>query len=99
MVEKSRKNKGKVHRGLKKAAQQGGQHCQAVFQGDLATVLTMVFEMVEEFSKEDLAAMKLDPMPLSYIVRIDDLAYGVDYQVDLTGLPRFVKALEELEDD
>jgi hypothetical protein len=99
MVEKARKNKGKVHEGLKKAAQQGGQHCQAVFQGDLATVLTMVFEMVEEFSKEDLAAMKLDPMPLSYIVRIDDLAYGVDYQVDLTGLPRFVKALEELEDD
>ena len=99
MVEKARKNKGKVHEGLKKAAQQGGQHCQAVFQGDLATVLTMVFEMVEEFSEEDLRAMKLDPMPLSYTVRIDDLAYGVDYQVDLTGLPRFIKALEELEDD
>jgi hypothetical protein len=102
MVEKARKNKGRIHKGLQKTAQQSGAHCQAVFQGDLATVLTMVFEMVEEFSKEDLAAMKLDPMPLSYIVRIDDLAYGVDYQVDLTGLPRFVKAiqeLEELEDD
>lgn len=99
MSKLAERNKGKVQKDLAKTAKMAGRHCQAVFKGDLAPLMVLAFEMVEEFSDEDFPALDLDPMPLSYTVRVDDLAYGVDYKMGLKGLPRFIEAMESLDDD
>lgn len=98
MVQQASKGRGEVHPGLAKLAQEAGPDCQGVFQGDLGVILTMIFEIAEEVSGEDLASLKIDPMLMSYALKINDRSYGMNYQVDLKGMAGFIAAMEELED-
>jgi len=50
MIKKAKKGKGKTHPGLAKLSKAAGSSCQAAFQGDLAPVMILIFEIAEELS-------------------------------------------------
>jgi len=99
MIEQSRHKREAVNPKLAKLAREAGPGCQAVFQGDLTTILTMVFSLAAEMSDEDIPTVDLDPLPLSYAVNIDQDSYRAEYRLGLQGIDKLVAFLKELDDD
>jgi len=99
MIEQSRHKREAVNPKLARLARKAGSGCQAVFQGDITTILTMVFSLAAEMSDEDIPTVDLDPLPLSYVVNIDQDSYRTEYRLGLQGIDKLVAFLKELDDD
>jgi hypothetical protein len=98
MIKKSKQRRGAPNPELVRLAKQGGSDCQAVFTGDLAPLLDMVFEIMEEFSDEEMPALNMEPIPASFVVGVGELKYSARYEVGLEGLGKFIQAMDELEE-
>jgi hypothetical protein len=98
MIKQSKQRRGAPNPDLVRLAKRAGPRCQAVFQGDMAPLMNMIFEIAEEFGDEDLPALELDPIPASYVLSVGDNTYTVSYQVGLRGLGKFIQAMDELEE-
>jgi hypothetical protein len=98
MIKQSKQRRGAPHAELARIAKQAGPDCQGVFTGDMAPLFSMIFELTEEFSDEDMPRLELDPMPATLVTRVGQRAYSSECAVGLKGLVGFIKAMEELEE-
>lgn len=99
MIKESKQRRGAPHPQLAKLSQAAGKDCQAVAYGDLAAMMGLVFEIVEEVTDEELPMLDLSPLPITEVVRVGHGKYGVDYRVGLQGMVDFIKAMEAMDED
>ena len=98
MLVKSRKGKGKVHKGLGDLAREAGDQCQGVFQGDLAKVITLGLEIAHDIVPEKVPALELSSIPVSYLLSVGETSVGVDLRFGLSGMMDFVAAMEKFDE-
>lgn len=99
MIKESKQRRGAPHPQLAKLAKTAGPDCQALVYGDLAAMMGLVLEIVEEVSGEEVPALDLSPLPITEAVRVGHGKYGVDYRIGLKGLVEFVQAVEALDEE